>query len=164
MGQTDLAIRRLADVLQAQLVVALLDPEQREAAIARVTTLANQTIGAGEDVVVFTSRELITGGDAVESLAIGQQVSDGLVRIVQGIEQRPRYLLAKGGITSSDVATAGLGIRRAMVIGSILPGIPVWSPSLESRFPDMPYIVFPGNVGGDDAIASIVEKLRRETT
>ena len=42
---------------------------------------------------------------------------------------RPAFVVAKGGITSSDVVTAGLGIRRAWVRGTLLPGIvSLWEP------------------------------------
>jgi uncharacterized protein YgbK (DUF1537 family) len=82
------------------------------------------------------------------------------VAIVRQLERRPRYLLAKGGITSSDIATRGLGIRRALVLGQILPGVPVWQSGPESRFPGMPYIVFPGNVGGVEALAEVCKQLK----
>lgn len=64
----------------------------------------------------------------------------------------------QGGITSSDVATKALGIKRAMVLGQAAPGVPLWRCDEESsRYPGMPFVVFPGNVGGDDALAEIVE-------
>ena len=113
-------------------------------------------------MVVFTSRQLFTGADAASSLAIGQRVSEGLVAIARSLTTQPRYILAKGGITSSDIATQGLTVRRALVIGQILPGIPVWQLGPESRFPGLVYIVFPGNVGGPEALAEIVAKLKRE--
>ncbi len=80
---------------------------------------------------------------------IGQRVSQSLVDVVRGLRGRPRYLLAKSCITSSDVATQGLGVRRALVRGGqILPGVPLWSLGAESRFAGMPYVVLPENVGG----------------
>ena len=85
-----------------------------------------------------------------------------LIEIVRSLDVQPRYLVAKGGITSSDVATHGLGIKRAMVPGQILPGVPVWRSGTESRYPGMPYIVFPGNVGGPEALVEIVTAFRRE--
>ena len=75
----------------------------------------------------------------------------------------PRYLVAKGGITSSDIGTKALGVKRAFVPGQILPGVPVWITGEESRFPGIPYIIFPGNVGTADALLRVVEKLERET-
>ena len=79
--------------------------------------------------------------------------------IVRSLATRPRYLLAKGGITSSDLATKGLGVRRALVLGQILPGVPVWRLGAESRYPGMVYVVFPGNVGGPGALAEAVAAL-----
>jgi uncharacterized protein YgbK (DUF1537 family) len=103
---------------------------------------------------------LITGNDAAKSLQIGQQVSTSLVAIVRGISVRPRYLVAKGGITSSDVAVKGLGVKRAIVQGQILCGVPVWQTKEESRFPGLTYVVFPGNVGRPEAVADIQKALR----
>ena len=118
---------------------------------------------SGADVVLFTSRQLVTGTDANASLSISQRVSAGLVAIVQALTVRPRYILAKGGITSSDVATQGLGVQRAMVLGQVLPGVPVWQLGPETRHPGLSYIVFPGNVGGPDALGSVVTALRTPT-
>ena len=117
-------------------------------------------LSKGDDVALYTSRRLITGDSAAQSLLIGQQVSAALVAIVRGISVRPRYLVAKGGITSSDVAVKGLGVKRAMVLGQILCGVPVWETKEESRFPGLTYIVFPGNVGGPEAVANIQNSLR----
>jgi uncharacterized protein YgbK (DUF1537 family) len=128
--------------------------------VARVARAADQLLRGGQNVAIFTSRRLVTGADAEASLAIGRRVSDGLVAIVRALTTRPRYLLAKGGITSSDTATRGLDVRRALVLGQIQPGVPVWRLGPESRYPGMAYIVFPGNVGGPGALAEVVAALR----
>ena len=110
--------------------------------------------------MVYTSRSLRTGKDDQSSLSIGRRISQGLVEIVRSIKVSPRYILAKGGITSSDIATKALGIVRAKVLGQILPGVPVWQSGPESRFPDMPYVVFPGNVGSTDAVSEVAKRFR----
>jgi uncharacterized protein YgbK (DUF1537 family) len=117
-------------------------------------------------VVVYTSRELITGPDAASSLAIGNLVSACLVRVVRELPVRPRFVVAKGGITSSDLATKSLGVKKALVVGQILPGVPVWQLGPESKWPGLFYVVFPGNVGGDDALTHTLQKLsdKREET
>ncbi len=138
---------------------ALLDEAQAGQAVAVAVDALNAALQEGRDVVLYTSRGLITGADAAESLAIGRRVSDSLVEIVRSLEVRPRYLVAKGGITSSDIATKALGMRRAFVFGQALPGVPVWQAGPESRYPGLAYVVFPGNVGGDDALVRIVRSL-----
>ncbi len=107
------------------------------------------------------SREVVTADGTEANLEIGRRVSDALATVVRRLSARPRYIIAKRGITSSDVATAGLGIRRAMVAGQILPGVPVWELGPETRYPGMPYVVFPGNVGGPDALKEAVAILSR---
>jgi uncharacterized protein YgbK (DUF1537 family) len=121
--------------------------------------MAEEALQSGHDIVIYTSRELVAGADAASSLAIGRRVSAGLSAVVRAITTQPRYLIAKGGITSSDVATKGLDVMRAMVLGQVLPGVPVWQLGPESRHPGMVYIVFPGNVGGPEALAEIVTAL-----
>jgi uncharacterized protein YgbK (DUF1537 family) len=142
-------------------VEALLDDERRQDEIERVTRQVDQALQHDQDVVAYTSRQLITGADAESNLSIGQRVSEALVTITRALSARPRYLVAKGGITASDVATQALEIRRALVSGQILPGVPVWQLGPESRYPGMPYIVFPGNVGGPEALIEIVKVLGR---
>jgi uncharacterized protein YgbK (DUF1537 family) len=88
-------------------------------------------------------------------------VSDGLIATVRAIQTQPRYLVGKGGITSSDVATKGLEVKKAAIMGQILPGVPVWQLGPESRYPNSAYIVFPGNVGNADSLAVIQSKFRR---
>jgi uncharacterized protein YgbK (DUF1537 family) len=140
-------------------VETLLDPARREAALADALARTNDTLRTGRDVVVFTSRRLISDTDAARSLDIGRRVSDALVTLVQRLDVRPRYLIAKGGITSSDLATRGLGVKRALVLGQLLPGIPVWRLGAEAKFPELHYVVFPGNVGGPDTLKDAVTKL-----
>jgi uncharacterized protein YgbK (DUF1537 family) len=110
--------------------------------------------------VIYTSRDLVTGATAEESIRIQADVAAALIEIVRGIKVAPRYILAKGGITSHDVAAKALGVQRAIVKGQIIPGVPVWRLGEGSRFPGMSYIVFPGNVGGETAMTDVVQALR----
>lgn len=154
-------LRQSADMHVIEInVPELLNDEQRDAAIARTAQDATAALAAGQDTVIATSRQLVTGKSAEESLTIGRIVSTSLVAVLRAIETQPRYLVAKGGITSSDVATQGLDVKRADILGQILPGVPVWKLGPESRYPGAPYIVFPGNVGDDDALAVIRNALQ----
>jgi len=141
-------------------VETILSPSGRDELIRTALGLVENALSQGKDVVVYTSRKLITGNDEENSLFIGGQVSQALVALVRSMSIRPGYILAKGGITSSDIATRALKIARAQVLGQVLPGVPVWRAGRESKFPDMPYIVFPGNVGGTDAITQVVSVFR----
>lgn len=132
---------------------ALLDDRRNEAiqsAIAAVTDAWSH----GADALLFTSRTLLQNGtDDAANLRIGQQISSALVAIVRGLERQPAWFVAKGGITSSDMATKALGIRHATVLGALLPGVPVWRAVDSDRWPDVPLVIFPGNVGTEDDLA-----------
>ena len=128
--------------------------------IRRVITDANRSVAARRDTVVYTSRELVTGKTAEDSIRIQARVAGALIEIVRGIQSAPRYVLAKGGITSHDVAAKALGVQRALVAGQIIPGVPVWRLGEGARFPGMGYIVFPGNVGSEASMTDVVRALR----
>jgi hypothetical protein len=136
----------------------ILQPERKAAELTRVVAQTNHSPVAGRDVVVFTNRALLTGRDAAASLDLGAQISGALVEVARRLEVRPRYLIAKGGLTSSDLATKGLGAGCARVLGQILPGVPVWQLGPETNFPSLPCVVLPGNVGGPGALADAVNK------
>ncbi|WP_427134621.1 four-carbon acid sugar kinase family protein [Pseudarthrobacter sp. S9] len=113
------------------------------------------------DVIVHTSRLLIKTGDAAESLRIARTVSAAVVAVVNRTLKTfpPRFVIAKGGITSSDVAAHGLQIRHAIVRGPMLPGIvSLWEP-VDGPAKGIPYIVFAGNVGDDESLAQVTRKL-----
>jgi uncharacterized protein YgbK (DUF1537 family) len=149
------------DTVAVELSVrALLDGTMRNGEIARAAKAADEVLAQDQDVAIFTSRDLITGHDAASSLAIGRSVSDGLIATMRAIQTQPRYLVGKGGITSSDIATKGLDVKKAAVMGQILPGVPVWQLGPGSRYPNSAYIVFPGNVGDADSLAVIQSKFK----
>ncbi|HEY0247142.1 MAG TPA: four-carbon acid sugar kinase family protein [Gryllotalpicola sp.] len=116
---------------------------------------------AGRPVVVSTSRRLRVGTTPDESLEISRQVSAALTEAVGRIvaERRPAYVVAKGGITSSDIATHALGIDRAVVRGALLPGIVSLWQAEAGPARGLPYVVFAGNVGDDEALADVIERL-----
>lgn len=117
------------------------------------------SISSGRDVLLYTSRKLISAGDAGKNLEIGSTVSRYLTDIVSALSVNPRYIIGKGGITSSDLATRSLQIKRAMVQGQIISGVPVWKALAGSKFPGTPFIVFPGNVGDHTGLAQVIQKL-----
>ena len=151
----------LQEVVGIEVAVAnLIDQATKSAEIARVSEMMNDGLQRGLDVAVFTSREslLTLGGDA--SLLAGGRISSGLADIIRRVETRPRYLIAKGGITSYDIATRALDVKRAMCIGQVLPGVPVWELGESSRFPGLKFVAFPGNLGDPDWLSEVVVKLR----
>lgn len=141
-------------------VEKLLVPEQREDVICHAAQQASLELALGHDALVYTSRKLMTGEGPDESLEIGQTVSSSLIAILDKITVRPGYILAKGGITSSDIATQGLGVKRAVVLGQLSKGVSVWQLGPESRYDGMIYVVFPGNIGEPEALAEVVAILQ----
>jgi uncharacterized protein YgbK (DUF1537 family) len=148
-------------------VPRLLEEGSREEELERVVEEVNGSLTSSE-VVVYTSRDLVTAGKAgsagLSNFEIGAAVSGALVEVMRRVDRALplSFVVAKGGITSSDVATKGLEVRRAEAAGPLLPPgiVPVWILPEENDFPGLPYVIFPGNVGGPDSLAQAIEILR----
>ena len=121
---------------------------------ARARAAVEDALQEDRSVVLYTSRELVQD-DGSGGLAIGQRVTDALTALVRRLAIFPSFLVAKGGITSNDVAVHSLGIQRAEVLGCIRPGVPVWRCGPESAAPGLAYVVFPGNVGAAEDLARV---------
>ena len=144
------ALRELPDVEFIELDASLVKEEKTLAEeVERCLALEETYLKAGKTVCCYTSRELITAdtGDKEDELRLSVKISDAVQALVGRLTVTPAFVVAKGGITSSDIGTKALAVRRADVLGQIKPGIPVWRTGEESKFPSMPYVIFPGNVG-----------------
>ncbi|MEB3100305.1 four-carbon acid sugar kinase family protein [Ferviditalea candida] len=158
--------RQLENLINGTAIVPLemevgkiLNDGEREQEIGSLIGEVNRTLQSGRNVVVFSSRKLVAVEGKAANLKISQRVSSSLVKIVETLEAAPKFIVAKGGITSSDVATKGLKIKKATVLGQAAPAIPVWLTGEDAKFPYMPYIIFPGNVGGDETLMEVVKKI-----
>jgi uncharacterized protein YgbK (DUF1537 family) len=138
-------------------VPRLLGERTRGEEIQRVSSAVSEGLAGGTSVLLFTSRERQSPSDF---LAAGRSIMEGLCEVTRRVRQRPGFLVAKGGITSIAVARSALGCTEAMVLGQVLRGVPVWRLAGGSTWTDIPYVVFPGNVGGDDALLHVVTALR----
>jgi uncharacterized protein YgbK (DUF1537 family) len=139
----------------------VVNPPELNKEVERVIKICEKQIQYGRTVVIYTRRDRFDLGTKYkeEELKIAVRISDALTSIVQKLNVCPKFIIAKGGITSSDIGTKGLGIKRAIVAGQIKPGIPVWLTGNESKFPGLPYIIFPGNVGTRTTLREVVEML-----
>jgi len=142
----------------------VLEPEQFEKELDRVVETTNKLIIEGKNVAVYTRRERLDLGEGKkeEELMLSVKISDAVTSIVKRLEVRPSYIIAKGGITSSDIGTNGLEVKRATVAGQIRPGIPVWTTGSEGKFPGISYVIFPGNVGTKSDLREVVEMLSKK--
>jgi len=153
------AAQRQGGLAEIELDVATLtDVSRRDLHIAEV---AGRVVAALADaeVLLFTSRTLMRGADADDSLQIARTVSAAVTEVVrQSLTAKPSWIVAKGGITSHDVAVRGLGIRRATVLGQLLPGmVSVFRPlEAAAEAVGVPYVVFAGNVGDEHTLAHVI--------
>lgn len=140
---------------------SVLDDNRADAEYARVLKEVNEVMERGETVLVYTSRLVLRSSenDLEKNLQISAHISEKITALVADLTVPPAFVVAKGGITSSDVGVKALRVKRAMVAGQIAAGVPVWKTGEESRFPGIPYVIFPGNVGDADTLYCVVEKL-----
>jgi uncharacterized protein YgbK (DUF1537 family) len=152
--------RERGDITEVELYVpAVADPARRDAHVADITA---RVVGAlaDSDVLLFTSRTLVRDTDPAASLEISRRVSTAVIEVVRGaVAAEPAWVVAKGGITSHDVAVRGLGIRRATVLGQLLPGLVSVFRPVEAlpQIVGTPYVVFAGNVGDENTLAYVID-------
>ena len=131
-----------------------------EGHIVSVIERANMLLNESKDTVIYTSRKVIAGSSPEEYLKIGAIITDAMTSVVSGISVNPRYLISKGGMTSSNIIANALNMKRATVPGQISPGVLVLQMGSESKYPGSKLILFPGNVGGPAAISDVILRMR----
>lgn len=139
----------------------VLDEEAFKKETENVLKREEELISNGKTVVVYTKRKLLTveNDTKEDALLRSVKISDAVQSLVGRLGVMPAFVIAKGGITSSDVGTKALKVKCANVMGQIRPGIPVWQTREESKFPMTPYVIFPGNVGEAETLKEAVEIL-----
>ncbi len=155
-------LKGLDDIAFIELDATLVrDDAAFEAEVKRCLEKEEECIKAGKTVCCYTTRALITAdtGDKEDELRLSVKISEAVQSLVGRLKVTPSFVIAKGGITSSDVGTKALAVRKANVLGQIRPGIPVWQTGAESKFPMTPYVIFPGNVGEITTLKEAVEVL-----
>ncbi|MFB2921785.1 four-carbon acid sugar kinase family protein [Aerosakkonema funiforme] len=133
---------------------------QRTALLEKTLKTVYDIHADGKTPVVYTSRQELTFNDTQTRLQFGLAVSTLLMDIVRGLPDDIGFLISKGGITSNDVLSTGLALTSARLLGQILAGCSmVRTPTNHPQFPNLPVVLFPGNVGDADALATIYRRL-----
>jgi uncharacterized protein YgbK (DUF1537 family) len=143
-------------------VVRLRDaPQEREKLLGEILDRITQIHTDNFTPVVFTSRQELTFADIQQRLDFGEAVSALLMDVVKGLPKDIGFLISKGGITSNDVLSKGLGLRSARLLGQILAGCStIRTPSNHPLFPNLPVVLFPGNVGDSQGLATVYRRLK----
>ncbi len=153
-------------------VVALLEPAGAAVELDRCAA-ALKAAATDADVVLVTSRRRVVVAPGESSLELSRLVSAALVQLTRrltGVVELG-WVVAKGGITSHDIAAHGLGIHRATVLGQMFAGIvSVWRAepgestgggAADTALAGLPYVVFAGNVGDESSLRDAVAILRQ---
>ena len=142
-------------------VTCVQDKTKLKQELKRCLLKEEESLKEGKTVCCYTSRKLVTAdtGNKEDELLLSVRISEAVQSFVGELSITPNFVIAKGGITSSDIGTKALRVQKANVMGQIKPGIPVWQTGEESKFPMIPYIIFPGNVGEVETLKEAVEVL-----
>jgi uncharacterized protein YgbK (DUF1537 family) len=149
------------DMVAIEIDVARL-PEDRAELVRAACQVAAEAHAVGLTPVIHTSRVERQFASQAERLAFGEAVSATLMDIVRGLPPTLGFLISKGGITSNDVLSTGLALTASRVVGQVLAGCSVVRcPADHPRYPDLPVVIFPGNVGDEAALATVWRRLAR---
>lgn len=137
-------------------------PETRAELLDQTVQAVHAAHAAGKTPVVYTSRQELTFDDVQIRLDFGLAVSALLMDVVRHLPKEIGFLISKGGITSNDVLSTGLDLPTARLLGQVLAGCSmVRTPSNHPQFPDLPVVLFPGNVGNAEALATVYRRLSK---
>ncbi|ODU46672.1 MAG: Hrp-dependent type III effector protein [Thiobacillus sp. SCN 63-374] len=155
---------QLTQLLKERRVIGLpLDvnrlPAEHAEVVGDLTASIAHAHACGLTPVVFTSRSERQFASVAERLKFGETVSATLMDVVKRLPETLGFLISKGGITSNDVLSTGLALTASRVLGQILPGVTVVQTPADHRLPQLPVVIFPGNVGGDGALAEAYRRL-----
>lgn len=163
-SHVDKSSRQLACLLQEPATAGIeVDvrriPHERAAVLQEALREAEAAFAAGKTAVIYTRRGEVHFPDQAARLAFGEAVSTLLMDVIRHLPRDLGFLIGKGGITSNDMLSTGLALRAARVLGQVAPGVSVVRcPDDHPRFPEMPVVIFPGNVGDDDALALVYRR------
>lgn len=133
---------------------------QRDTLLAEILEKVEAVNDHGLTPVVYTSRQELVFDSTETRLKFGEAVSALLMDIVRGLPKDIGFLISKGGITSNDVLSTGLALRTARLLGQVLAGCSmVRTPSDHPHFPDLPVVLFPGNVGDAKGLLTVYQRL-----
>jgi uncharacterized protein YgbK (DUF1537 family) len=154
---------QLAQLLKAEGIVGVeIDVSQLISDEANLRTeLLTATISkindihtAGNTPAIYTSRQELSFNSTKARLEFGESVSALLMDIIRSLPADIGFLISKGGITSNDTLSRGLALPTARSLGQIVPGCSaIVTPPTHPQFPNLPVVLFPGNVGDADALA-----------
>ena len=130
---------------------------ERKGEIEEKSRKIDEAIVSFINPVLYTSRRVKRSdiGSRKENLNISKTISMAVVDIVKRMIKMPSCIIAKGGITSSDILVRALGVRKARVMGQIIPGVSVLYLDGIKGQNDIIYVIFPGNVGDRSALADV---------
>lgn len=111
---------------------------------------------AGKPVMIMATER--TRRAEHNTLLHGERVMTALTTAVESVLPEVSAVVAKGGITSAEVARTGIGASSARVLGQVLPGVSVWRMAARDGR-DLIYVVVPGNVGGPDTLTRVLDAL-----
>ena len=160
--------QQLEQLLKQDNVVALeVDvqriPNERDSLLKDILKQADDAHTKNLTPIIYTSRVEKVFPDQQSRLDFGEQVSAFLMDVVRNLPETLGFLISKGGITSNDVLSSGLSLRTSRVVGQILPGCSVvCCPDNHPRYPDMPVVIFPGNVGDENALTTAYQRLSQK--
>ena len=129
---------------------AMVDPNK---AAETAITEGREKLQERSFAIVTSERTRLESHNTLEH---GENVMQAIIAAVQGLVAYSDVVVAKGGITSAEVARAGIGATKGWVLGQILPGISVWT--LNDRTGrELMYVVVPGNVGDPETLMKVLE-------
>lgn len=137
-------------------------PDKKDELLNSILGQVKAVYEKGQTPVVYTSREELAFETVQKRLDFGVAVSSLLMEVVQGLPRDIGFLISKGGITSNDVLSTGLKLQSVRLLGQVLAGCSmVRTEKDHPLFPNLPVVLFPGNVGDVQGLSTVYARLKK---
>ncbi|WP_107668504.1 four-carbon acid sugar kinase family protein [Cyanothece sp. BG0011] len=137
-------------------------PDKKDELLNSILEQVKSVFAENQTPVVYTSREELTFETVQKRLDFGVAVSSLLMEVVQGLPRDISFLISKGGITSNDVLSTGLKLQAVRLLGQVLAGCSmVRTEKDHPLFPNLPVVLFPGNVGNIQGLSTVYSRLKQ---
>ncbi len=142
-------------------VVRCQQPENRDEFLLEIQQAIATAFSKELTPVIYTNRNFQSQATQAKQLLFGEAITQFLLEIVRHLPTNLGFIVSKGGNTSNRLLSHGLDLAKVQLLGQILAGCClVQTTATHDQFPELPIVLFPGNVGDRHSLAQVYQRLQ----
>ena len=136
-------------------------PSRRREQVNAIAQQINILFSKKITPVVFTPRGFQEQSNRQKQIQFGNNINQFFSELAAQLPPDLGYIISKGGNTTNQLLNKGLNLNKAFLLGQILPGCCLVKAPMHHRFPALPIVLFPGNVGDRHSLITAFQRLEK---